>query len=41
MKYLAAGIQTGDKTKRPLVGGTLAATPLSSVAGYYTLKEIA
>lgn len=41
MKYLAAGIQTGDKVKKALVGGTLAATPVSSVAGYYTLKEIA
>lgn len=41
MKYLAAGIQTGDKVKKALVGGTLAATPLSSVGGYYALKEIA
>ncbi|MBM7824412.1 glutamate-1-semialdehyde 2,1-aminomutase [Arcanobacterium pluranimalium] len=41
MKYLAAGIQTGDKVKKALIGGTMAATPLSSLAGYYTLKEIA
>nr|WP_321303997.1 aminotransferase class III-fold pyridoxal phosphate-dependent enzyme [uncultured Sphaerochaeta sp.] len=40
MKYLAAGIQTGDKIHKALVGGTMAATPLSCVAGYYTLEEI-
>jgi glutamate-1-semialdehyde 2,1-aminomutase len=40
MKYLAAGIQTGDKIKKALVGGTMAATPISCVAGYYTLEEI-
>ncbi|MDF2539998.1 MAG: aminotransferase class-III [Herbinix sp.] len=40
MKYLAAGIQTGDKHKKALIGGTLAATPISCVAGYYTLCEI-
>jgi len=40
MKYLAAGIQTGDKVKKALVGGTMAATPISCVAGYYTLEEI-
>lgn len=39
-KYLAAGIQTGDKVKKALVGGTMAATPLSALAGYYTLKLI-
>ncbi len=38
MAYLAAGIQ-GAK-KRAIVGGTLAANPISSAAGYYTLKEI-
>jgi len=38
MAYLAAGIQ-GAK-KRALVGGTLAANPMSSAAGYYTLKAI-
>jgi glutamate-1-semialdehyde 2,1-aminomutase len=39
-KYLAAGIQTGDKVKKALVGGTMAATPLSALAGYYTIKLI-
>jgi len=38
MAYLAAGLQ-GAK-KKAMVGGTMAANPLSSVAGYYTLKEI-
>jgi glutamate-1-semialdehyde 2,1-aminomutase len=38
MEYLAAGLQTGKK--RVLVGGTMAANPLSSAAGYYTLVEI-
>ena len=38
MEYLAAGLQTGKK--RAMVGGTLAANPLSSAAGYYTLVEI-
>lgn len=41
MKYLAAGIQSGDKVKKALVGGTMAATPLSSLAGYVTIKQIA
>ncbi|HOB87629.1 MAG TPA: aminotransferase class III-fold pyridoxal phosphate-dependent enzyme [Bacillota bacterium] len=40
MKYLAAGIQTGDRVKKALIGGTMAANPLSCVAGYYTLCEI-
>lgn len=40
MKYLAAGIQAGDKVHKALVGGTMAATPVSCVAGYYTLDEI-
>ncbi len=40
MKYLAAGIQSGDKHKKALIGGTMAANPLSCVAGYYTLCEI-
>ncbi len=40
MKYLAAGIQTGDKVKKALVGGTLAANPLTALAGYYTIKQI-
>jgi glutamate-1-semialdehyde 2,1-aminomutase len=38
MEYLAAGIQGGKK--RAMVGGTMAATPISSAAGYYTLMEI-
>lgn len=38
MEYLAAGIEGGKK--RAYVGGTLAANPLSSAAGYYTIKEI-
>jgi glutamate-1-semialdehyde 2,1-aminomutase len=38
MEYLAAGLQSGKK--RAMVGGTLAANPLSSAAGYYTLMEI-
>ncbi|ADY13864.1 aspartate aminotransferase family protein [Sphaerochaeta globosa] len=40
MKYLAAGIQTGDKIHKALVGGTMAATALSCAAGYHTLEEI-
>ncbi len=40
MRYLAAGIKGGG-AKKALVGGTLAANPLSSAAGYYTLKAIA
>ncbi len=40
MRYLAAGIQTGDRIHRALVGGTMAATPISCVAGYYTLEAI-
>lgn len=40
MKYLAAGLDGDKKIKRAKVGGTLAANPLSCVAGYYTLKEI-
>lgn len=38
MAYLAAGIQSG--TKKALVGGTMAANPLSAAAGYLTLCEI-
>lgn len=38
MEYLAAGIQGGKK--RAMVGGTLAANPLSSAAGYYTIVEM-
>jgi hypothetical protein len=38
MEHLAAGLQAGKK--RAMVGGTLAATPLSAEAGYFTLLEI-
>lgn len=38
MKFLAAGIQAG--TKKALVGGTMAANPLSAAAGYFTLTEM-
>jgi glutamate-1-semialdehyde 2,1-aminomutase len=38
MRYLSAGIEAGSK--KALVGGTLAANPLSSAAGYFTLTEI-
>jgi glutamate-1-semialdehyde 2,1-aminomutase len=37
MEHLAAGLQTGKKI---MVGGTMAATPLSSAAGYFTLLEM-
>lgn len=40
MKYLSAGIAGGPKQKKALVGGTMAANPLSCVAGYTTLCEI-
>lgn len=40
MKYLAAGIVGGSKHKKALVGGTMAATPISCVAGYHMLCEI-
>lgn len=38
MAYLTAGL--GGTKKKAMVGGTLAANPLSSAAGYYTLVEI-
>jgi len=38
MEYLAAGIQ-GEK-KRAMVGGTMAANPISAAAGYHTICEI-
>ncbi|WP_411822494.1 aspartate aminotransferase family protein [Leptospira sp. 'Mane'] len=38
MKYVSAGIQTG--MKKALIGGTMAANPLSSAAGYFTLCEM-
>lgn len=40
MKYLGAGLDGSAKIKKALIGGTMAATPLSCVAGYYTLEEI-
>lgn len=40
MSYLSAGIAGGPKHKKALIGGTMAATPISCVAGYYTLDEI-
>ncbi|MBI9102994.1 MAG: aminotransferase class III-fold pyridoxal phosphate-dependent enzyme [Spirochaetales bacterium] len=38
MKYLAAGLDSG--AKKALIGGTMAANPLSSAAGYFTLCEL-
>lgn len=38
MKFLAAGIESGSK--KALVGGTMAANPLSAAAGYFTLCEM-
>ncbi|HBL41538.1 MAG TPA: aspartate aminotransferase family protein, partial [Ruminococcaceae bacterium] len=41
MKYLTAGLgSSGEKIHKALIGGTMAATPISCVAGYYTLEEI-
>ncbi|MBI9108797.1 MAG: aminotransferase class III-fold pyridoxal phosphate-dependent enzyme [Spirochaetales bacterium] len=40
MKYLSAGIESGMKVKKALIGGTMAANPLSSAAGYFTLCEM-
>jgi glutamate-1-semialdehyde 2,1-aminomutase len=40
LEYLAAGIHGGIKHKKALIGGTMAATPLSCAAGYHTLCEI-
>jgi glutamate-1-semialdehyde 2,1-aminomutase len=40
MKYLGAGLDGTSKVKKALIGGTMAATPISCVAGYYTLEEI-
>lgn len=39
MRFLAAGIKGGGQ-KKALVGGTMAANPLSSAAGYWTLQAI-
>jgi glutamate-1-semialdehyde 2,1-aminomutase len=38
MKLLSAGLEAGQK--KALVGGTMAANPLSSAAGYFTLCEM-
>ncbi|MCM1363962.1 MAG: aspartate aminotransferase family protein, partial [Ruminococcus sp.] len=39
--YMGAGLdESGNKVKKAFCGGTMAATPLSCVAGYYTLEEI-
>ena len=41
MKYMGAGLDaSGMKVKKAFCGGTLAATPISCLAGYYTLEEI-
>ena len=41
MAYLGAGLDSsGKKVSKAMCGGTLAATPISCVAGYYTLCEI-
>lgn len=40
MAYLSAGIAGGPKHKKALIGGTMAATPISCVAGYHALCEI-
>lgn len=40
MAYVAAGLDGDQKKKKAKVGGTMAANPLSSLAGYYTLKAI-
>ena len=41
MQHLGAGLDsTGKKVKKALCGGTMAATPISCCAGYYTLEEI-
>ncbi|MGN0636132.1 MAG: aspartate aminotransferase family protein [Acutalibacteraceae bacterium] len=40
MKYLGAGLDGATKIKKAFMGGTMAATPISCVAGYYTLCEI-
>ena len=40
MKYLGAGLDGNQKIHKAFMGGTMAATPISCVAGYYTLEEI-
>ena len=40
MKYLGAGLDGDQKIHKAFMGGTLAATPISCVAGYHTIKRI-
>ncbi|MDR0909276.1 MAG: aminotransferase class III-fold pyridoxal phosphate-dependent enzyme [Spirochaetaceae bacterium] len=40
MRYLGAGLDEGVGIKKALVGGTLAATPLSCCAGYHMICEM-
>ena len=41
MQHLGAGLDSsGKKVKKALCGGTMAATPISCCAGYYTIEEI-
>ena len=41
MQHLGAGLDSsGKKVKKAMCGGTMAATPISCVAGYYTIEEI-
>lgn len=40
MKYLGAGLDGTAKVKKAFMGGTMAATPISCVAGYHMLEEI-
>jgi len=40
MQHLGPGLGSGGKHKKALVGGTLAANPLSCAAGYYTICEM-
>jgi glutamate-1-semialdehyde 2,1-aminomutase len=41
MQYLGAGLDSsGKKVKKAMCGGTMAATPISCCAGYFTLEEI-
>ncbi|MGN0526745.1 MAG: aspartate aminotransferase family protein [Acutalibacteraceae bacterium] len=40
MKYLGAGLDGNQKIHKAFTGGTMTATPLSCVAGYYTLEAI-
>ncbi|MCQ2552497.1 MAG: aminotransferase class III-fold pyridoxal phosphate-dependent enzyme [Clostridia bacterium] len=41
MAHLGAGLDSsGKKVEKAMCGGTMAATPISCVAGYYTLCEI-